>query len=77
MTEPTRSPNAGLRYLGAGVSFAAIVGVMAWLGYLGDQRLETEPWLLAVGAMVGVTLATVDLLRTVNALERQQKDTDR
>lgn len=76
MTTPERTPLAGLAYLGVGFSFAAIVGVMTLLGYLADGWLGTEPWLLVSGAMLGVTYATIDLIRTVNALERRKKDTN-
>lgn len=77
MTEPTRSTPTGLQFLGTGFSFAAYVGVLAWLGYLGDQRWGTEPWLLVAGAMTGVIFAVMDLIRTVSALERRKKDTER
>lgn len=67
---------AGAAFIGAGFSFAGIILVMALLGHLADGWLETEPWLLVVGSMVGAAVATMDLVRTVNALERRKKDTD-
>ena len=76
MTTPERAPLAGLAYTGVGFSFAAIVGGMALLGHLADGWLGTEPWLLVLLAMVGVAYATVDLIRTVNAIARRKKDTD-
>ena len=75
MTEPQPS-FAGLAYMGAGFSFAAIVGVMALLGHLADGWLRTEPWLLVVGSMVGTAVATMELVRTVSALGRRKKDTN-
>ncbi|MEE2711698.1 MAG: AtpZ/AtpI family protein [Planctomycetota bacterium] len=76
MTTPERTPLAGLAYAGVGFSFAAIVGVMALLGHLADGWLGTEPWLLVSLAMAGVTYATMDLIRTVDALGRRKKDAD-
>ena len=75
MTKPDRAALAGLKFLGVGISFAATVGVAALLGHLADGWLGTEPWLLVTGAMLGVTCATIDLIRRVNALGRRKKDT--
>ena len=75
MTE-SKPSFAGLAYVGAGFSFAAIVLVMALLGHLADGWLGMEPWLLIAGSLVGVTAATWDLMRTVSAIERRKKDTD-
>lgn len=69
MTEKRRETNKALAYSGAGFSFAAIVGLMAYGGYKLDEWLGTAPWLLVACAMAGVAVATWDLIRTVNALE--------
>jgi len=71
-----QSDRAWLAFTGAGFSFAVIIGVMAYVGYRGDLWLGTSPWLLVLGALAGVAVATWDLLRTVSALERRQKGTD-
>jgi F0F1-type ATP synthase assembly protein I len=62
----------GLAYLGAGFTFSAVVGGMALLGHWLDQRLESAPWLLIVGALLGVGMATYELLKTVNAVEARE-----
>jgi F0F1-type ATP synthase assembly protein I len=68
--------HAALAFTGAGFAFAAIVGVMAYLGHLADEKLGTDPWLLVVGAMLGVALATWDLIRTANAVEARRRKGD-
>lgn len=65
----------GLVFVGSGISFGAMVGVMAFIGYRADLWLGTKPWLLAAGAMVGVAVGMWDLIRTVRVLERR-RDTD-
>ena len=50
----------------------AVVGGMALLGHWLDQRLESAPWLLIVGALLGVGMATYELLKTVNAVEARE-----
>ena len=72
MAEPRRAPNRALALSGAGFSFAAIVGAASFGGYKLDEWLGTGPWLLIVCAMIGVAVATWDLLRIVNALEKKQ-----
>ncbi len=72
---PTRGLGRSLVFTGQGFAFAAIVGVMAFAGNKADVWLETEPWLMATGTLVGVGLAIYDLIRTVEAWEkRQSKD---
>lgn len=68
--------HAALAFTGAGFAFAAMVGVMAYLGHLADESWGTDPWLLVVGAMLGVALATYDLIRTANAVEARRKKGD-
>ena len=57
--------------------FAALVGVMTYLGYLADQEWGTKPWLTITGGMLGVAMATFDLIRTVQRIERRDQDRKR
>lgn len=53
-------------YMAASTQLVASVGVFCWLGYLGDQRLKHEvPWLLLVGAAVGMTGGFIAFFKTV------------
>lgn len=72
MTRPDRSSGTALVFIGQGFSFAAVVGVLAFIGYKLDAWLGTEPWLLVTGTLVGVAAATFDLLRTARAYERRR-----
>ena len=65
---------SGLRYVGVGLSFGAIVGVCGYLGYLAEGWFHTGPWLRLVGILLGVALGTRDLVRTAYAIERKEKE---
>lgn len=61
---------AGLRYTGLGIGFITEAGIVAAVGWWLDGKFETSPWLLVVGALLGVTLATVSLVKNVEKLDR-------
>ena len=44
------------RYSGVGLQFAATVAVFALLGWWGDGKLGTRPWLLLTGVFAGFGL---------------------
>jgi F0F1-type ATP synthase assembly protein I len=53
-------------YLAASTSLVASVGVFAGLGYWADQKLHHgTPWLLLVGAAVGMTGGFISFFKTV------------
>ena len=43
------------KYMGLGSMFVVAPGIGAWIGHWLDSRLGTEPWLLLVGALLGIT----------------------
>ena len=51
---------AGLKavgpYLDLGVTFVVAILGGAWLGHWADQHLGTSPWLLLVGAILGIVV---------------------
>jgi F0F1-type ATP synthase assembly protein I len=52
--------------MAAGTQLVASVGLFAALGYWGDQKLHHRtPWLLLVGAAVGMTGGFIAFFRTV------------
>ncbi len=54
------------RYTGAAFSLVAAVGILSWLGYKLDQRWgHRVPWLLLVGAVVGMIGGFIGFFRTV------------
>ncbi len=61
---------AGLRFAGVGVGFVTEAGIVTALGWWLDGRFDTAPWLLVVGALLGVTLATISLVKGVERLEK-------
>lgn len=65
--------NAG-QYVGTGMQLAGSMMVYVLLGYLGDRWLDTEPWLLVAGAVVGMMAFFVQLFRLVG---RMNADTRR
>ena len=47
-----------LRWMSLGIEFVGVMGIFAYLGYLGDEKFGTGPWLMFVGviiALVGMT----------------------
>ncbi len=58
-------------FLGLGVQLAAVVLVFYFIGSWADGRLNTSPWLMIVGVMVGVTGGLIQFLRTVSGLTKK------
>jgi F0F1-type ATP synthase assembly protein I len=53
-------------YMGASTQLVASVGLFTALGWWGDSKLgHTTPWLLLVGAGVGMTVGFVSFFKTV------------
>lgn len=59
------SPGGYGRYAGLGLSYAATIGVFAWLGWYLDERLGSRPWFLIGGVLVGFVGGTISLVRKV------------
>jgi F0F1-type ATP synthase assembly protein I len=53
MMEVMRAMNP---YKDIGMTFVVTIGGGAWLGYWADQRWGTAPWLLFVGAVLGIAV---------------------
>jgi F0F1-type ATP synthase assembly protein I len=61
-------------YIGASTSLVAAVGGFAWLGYWLDGKLgHTTPWLLIVGAALGMAAGFVSFFKTVMGTTRTKK----
>lgn len=41
------------RWVGFGIEFCGVLAVCCYLGYKLDQRLDSSPWFLLVGFLVG------------------------
>ena len=57
-----RSPRA---YLGLGFEIAVPVVLFMYLGYKLDSWLDSEPWLLGLGAVLGVSVGFFSFFRRV------------
>lgn len=73
MSPFSHADSRALAFTGAGFSFAAIVGGLTYGGWWLDEWLSTEPWMVCVGALLGVALGTWDLIATVTALEKSSR----
>lgn len=58
-------------YLGLGMQLALSMVFFVVGGYLLDQWLDTSPWLLVVGAILGVIAVFIHLFRLVNELSKK------
>ncbi|MBO6574097.1 MAG: AtpZ/AtpI family protein [Rhodothermales bacterium] len=68
---------AGLRdsspYLGLGLQLAGAVLVYVAIGYLLDRWLDTSPWFLVAGAVVGMIAFFLQLVRVVRQMNAGSK----
>ncbi len=56
------SPSAW-RLVGRGIEVGLIIGVLTYLGHLGDQRWEAGPWLAMTGALLGMVGGVYNLAK--------------
>ena len=56
----------------AGLEFAAIVGLMTWLGRVLDAKFGWDPWGTAGLAMFGVLCAFILLMRRIQRLQARK-----
>lgn len=64
---------ASMRYAGIGVSFMVEAAIVGGLGWWADDAWGTGPWLLLAGVMMGVTLATMSLVKSISSMEREAR----
>ncbi len=73
-----RDWTSGLReaapLLGLGMTLAVTVLAGLGLGYWLDGRLGTRPWLMLVGASLGITAALVYFIKSVAGSTKGQSD---
>jgi ATP synthase protein I len=67
----TRALREAAPYLGIGTSFAAAVLLGLGLGHWLDRRLGTAPWLLLVGATLGLCAGFYQFYKTVAVRKKQ------
>ncbi|WP_437203544.1 AtpZ/AtpI family protein [Planctomicrobium sp. SH664] len=72
MIKANRKPTLGLTlYWATQLSGVALeVAVCVVLGYWGDRRWGTTPWLLIAGSIVGMTVSTWHLWKLVRSMDR-------
>ena len=61
-------------YLGLGMQLALSMIFFVGAGYLLDRWLGTDPWLLVVGAVLGMVAVFIHLFRLVGELNKQSED---
>ena len=59
------------RYAGVGLQFAATLAVFALLGWWGDGKLGTSPWLLLIGVFAGFGLGFYSLVSKFGRVPRR------
>ena len=57
-------------FIDAAWQFAAAVGLMCWLGFEGDKRFGTKPWLLVAGSLLGFAAGTWSFVKVVMAQQQ-------
>ena len=61
-------------YLGIGLTFAVSILAFLFLGHWLDGLLGTHPWLMLVGAALGLTLGFIHMITTLNTLTKHEPD---
>lgn len=51
--------------VGRGMELGAIIGGMTYLGYLGDERFGTGPWLMLAGALLATIGGCYNLAKSM------------
>lgn len=68
-----RSKMQAMAFAGVGVSFMVEIGMFALLGWWGDGKLGTRPWLMVAGTMGGLAFALYHLLQSVERFEAARR----
>lgn len=58
------------QYLGLGLQLAGSVLLYVGLGYFLDRWLDTSPWLLLTGSLVGMVAFFVQIVRVVREMNK-------
>jgi F0F1-type ATP synthase assembly protein I len=64
--DEARSWRTGLAVINVGFVMATAVALGYWLGHTADEKLGTDPWLMALGLALGSAVGFVHLIRVVN-----------
>jgi F0F1-type ATP synthase assembly protein I len=74
--KPIKVPSSVVReaapYLGLGVQLAAAVILFYFIGKWADEKLDTTPWLMLLGVMVGATGGFIKFFKTVTDLSKKE-----
>ena len=62
-----------MKLAGVGVEYAAAVAGLGLIGWWIDQRWQTKPWGVVIGAVLGLTGATYNLIRSSMAAFEEQR----
>ena len=63
-----RTGASWLRYSHLGLLYCVTVLLGVALGYWGDAKLDTDPWLTVGGSLLGMAAATYNLVREVSRI---------
>jgi ATP synthase protein I len=74
MSVPPKSSLGSLGALSAvGFAFVLAVGIGFLIGYWLDRWLGTSPWFMLAFFFIGLAAGIVNVVRTVNAVSRDEK----
>ncbi|MFN1833673.1 AtpZ/AtpI family protein [Balneola sp. MJW-20] len=63
-------PQQYMEYLGLGAEIAATIGIPILAGYYADKWLDTSPYGVLSGIVVGLFLFILDIFRIANKLNK-------
>jgi F0F1-type ATP synthase assembly protein I len=63
-------------FLTLGVQFAAIVVLTFFIGKWADDKLNTKPWLMLAGIIVGISASFYHFFKAVTALTKKKNNNE-
>lgn len=70
---PFNAIRAGGPLLGAGVQMAAAVVLMFFFGRWLDTKFGTDPWLMIIGIVFGVSGGMYTFIKTVSDVDKEEE----
>lgn len=63
-------------FLTLGIQFAAIVVLTFFIGKWADEKLNTKPWLMLAGIIVGISAGFYHFFKAVTALTKKKNNNE-
>ncbi|MBI1371421.1 MAG: hypothetical protein GC159_01480 [Phycisphaera sp.] len=69
MASKGNGPNP-MKFAGIGLELAGVIAVLTWIGYGVDRWLDSAPWGLIGGALIGIVGGLYNVIKDVLKLDQ-------